>query len=114
MGNAGDHIYTVINAGHEDKDIPHIRKEMEAFGGDVQLEMLTDNGLLALQGPSAVSVLQTMTDVDYTQMGFMTGRTVDFKGIGECYMTRSGYTGEDGFEIAVSNDKVRQLWDMLT
>lgn len=58
--NRGDDLYTVINAGHEDKDLPHFEKHLKAFtagGKDVQMEPLTGNGLLALQGPKAVSVM---------------------------------------------------------
>merc|ERR1719454_2478103 len=54
--NAGDHLYMVINAGHEEIDLPHIKKHMDAFvaaGGDVSLETLPTNGILALQGPKA-------------------------------------------------------------
>ncbi|KAL3915292.1 MAG: hypothetical protein SGPRY_007286, partial [Prymnesium sp.] len=50
--NAGDHLYMVINAGHEEKDLPHIKKYMTEFvaaGGDVAMETLPDNGILALQ-----------------------------------------------------------------
>ena len=59
--NAGDHLYMVINAGHEDKDLPHMQKHLDAFkaaGGDAAFETLADNGILALQGPKAAEVLQ--------------------------------------------------------
>ena len=57
--NAGDHLYMVINAGHEEIDLPHIKKHMDAFvakGGDVSFETLATNGILALQGPKAAAV----------------------------------------------------------
>ena len=72
--NAGDHLYMVINAGHEEIDLPHIKKHMDAFvkaGGDVSLETLTDNGILALQGPKAAEVLQGLVSEDLSQMSFM-------------------------------------------
>jgi len=53
----------VINAGHEDKDIPHMKEHLADFvgkGGDVSLEMLPENSILALQGPKAASVLQSL------------------------------------------------------
>lgn len=53
----------VINAGHEDKDIPHMKAHLADFvakGGDASLEMLPDNGILALQGPKAAAVLQSL------------------------------------------------------
>lgn len=58
--NRGDDLYTVINAGHEDKDLPHLEKYMKEFtagGKEVAMEPLTNNGLLALQGPKAVDVM---------------------------------------------------------
>lgn len=95
--NAGDHLYLVINAGHEDKDLPHMQKYAAEFG-DVQIEPLTGRGLLALQGPKAAAVLGSMTDVDLTQMAFMSAKSMKVNGV-DCFVTRSGYTGEDGFEI---------------
>jgi len=101
--NAGDHLYMVINAGHEEKDLPHIAKHMKEFvssGGDVSMETLADNGILALQGPKAVDVLQRFVPFDLKQMPFMSAKSLPVRGI-ECFVSRSGYTGEDGFEIAV-------------
>lgn len=98
--NAGDHLYLVINAGHEDKDIPHMRAHLEKFNGDVQIEECHGRGILALQGPKSAEVLARLTEsVDFSDFQFMTGRPLKVNGA-ECYVTRSGYTGEDGFEIA--------------
>ncbi len=98
--NAGDHLYLVINAGHEEKDIPHMRKHMAQFGGDVQIEECRGRGILALQGPKSAEVLARLTSgVDFAGFKFMTGRPLVINGA-KCYVTRSGYTGEDGFEIA--------------
>ena len=98
--NAGDHLYLVINAGHEDKDIPHMREHLEQFSGDAAIEECHGRGILALQGPKAVDVLARLTDeVDFSTFKFMTGRPLKVNGA-DCYVTRSGYTGEDGFEIA--------------
>jgi len=119
--NAGDHLYMVINAGHEEIDIPHIKKHLDAFvkaGGDASFESLPDNGILALQGPKAVSVLQTLVSEDLSQMGFMSAKPMSVSGIDGCFVARSGYTGEDGFEIAVpkgsgSTHAVVSLWETL-
>jgi len=103
--NAPDHLYMVINAGHEDKDLPHIQKHLEAFvakGGDASFETLANNGLLALQGPKSAQVLQRLVGPnDLSQMKFMSGKKMEVAGIPDCFVTRSGYTGEDGFEISV-------------
>eukprot|EP00471_Norrisiella_sphaerica_P002114 CAMPEP_0184486694 /NCGR_PEP_ID=MMETSP0113_2-20130426/8319_1 /TAXON_ID=91329 /ORGANISM="Norrisiella sphaerica, Strain BC52" /LENGTH=359 /DNA_ID=CAMNT_0026868691 /DNA_START=253 /DNA_END=1332 /DNA_ORIENTATION=- len=105
--NAGDHIYMVINAGHEDKDIPHIEKYMAEFDGEVALEKV-DCGLLALQGPDAAKVLAKFAGDEVTKMGFMTGKPVDVAGV-PCFVTRSGYTGEDGYELGIPIDEVQTL-----
>jgi len=119
--NAGDHLYMVINAGHEEIDLPHIKKHMDAFvaaGGDVSLETLAENGILALQGPKAADVLQKLVSVDLTQMIFGQAASMTVAGIDDCYVARSGYTGEDGFEIAVPKGSaathgVVTLWEAL-
>jgi len=105
--NGGDHLHIVINAGHEDKDLPHMRKYAEEFG-DVQITPLEGRGLLALQGPMAAPILASMCDVDMSTWKFMTGKNVDVNGI-PCFVTRSGYTGEDGFEIMCEGDKAEDL-----
>jgi len=119
--NAGDHLYMVINAGHETIDLPHIKKHMDAFvasGGDVSFETLSENGIVALQGPKAASVLQKLVSEDLTRMVFGQAATMTVAGIDECFVARSGYTGEDGFEIAVPKGSaathgVVMLWEKL-
>lgn len=98
--NSGDHLYLVINAGHEEKDIPHMQKYAAEFD-DVAIEVVEDRTILALQGPEAASVLGKLCDEDFSAWSFMTARSVKIGGI-DCYVTRSGYTGEDGFEILCS------------
>ncbi|EOD08015.1 mitochondrial Aminomethyltransferase [Emiliania huxleyi CCMP1516] len=111
----GDHLYMVINAGHEDKDLPHMEAQLSKF--DASVETLPNNGILALQGPAAAEVLQALTPVDLSQMPFMSARPMEVAGE-QCFVARSGYTGEDGFEIAVppgggSQHAVRGLWSTL-
>lgn len=71
---------------------------------DCSIETLPHNGILALQGPKAAAVLQSLTSADIPSMSFMSARTMDVCGV-ECFVARSGYTGEDGFEIAVPPGK---------
>merc|ERR1719421_1695859 len=87
--NAGDHLYMVINAGHETIDIPHIKKHMDEFvraGGDVSFETLADNGILALQGPKAAEVLQGLVSDDLSKMSFMYAKTMTVAGIEGCFV----------------------------
>lgn len=105
--NRGDDLYTVINAGHEDKDIPHFERHIAAFrssGKDVAMEALTGNALLALQGPRAVDVMKGLSAHDFDGMKFMQGVHMKVAGI-DCFVTRSGYTGEDGFELAFKKEE---------
>ncbi|EXX59023.1 glycine decarboxylase subunit T [Rhizophagus irregularis DAOM 197198w] len=110
-----DHIHIVSNAACADKDTTHIRKEINKFqqrGGDVNLKIIDDHALLALQGPKAASVLQELCDKDLSDFMFMTARHLNIKGF-DCHVTRSGYTGEDGFEIGVPSPASVHLANLL-
>jgi aminomethyltransferase len=93
--NAGDHLFVVINAACKDQDIAHMRANL---GGDCTLEVLDDRALLALQGPQAAAVMSRVAPKAVT-LEFMSGAAVEVDGVA-CFVTRSGYTGEDGFEIS--------------
>ncbi|CAG8700019.1 18240_t:CDS:2, partial [Acaulospora morrowiae] len=99
-----DHLHVVINAACADKDLAHIRRELDKVqrqGWLVHMEVIDDYALLALQGPKAAEIIKRLSDRDITDFKFMTARFMNVKKI-ELHITRSGYTGEDGFEIAVS------------
>ncbi|KAK2080571.1 hypothetical protein QBZ16_000425 [Prototheca wickerhamii] len=98
---ADDEIYMVLNAGCRDKDLAHLRARLEGAEG-VTLEVLDDRALLALQGPEAAAVLQALVAPDLARVGFGQFLKTDILGA-DCYVTRTGYTGEDGFEISVPN-----------
>ncbi len=91
--NAGDHLYAVVNAACKADDLTHLQRHLD----EVQLH--DDRALLALQGPKAASVLTRLAP-QVGEMLFMQGANVTLLGV-ECFVTRSGYTGEDGFEISV-------------
>nr|CAG8475202.1 2135_t:CDS:2 [Entrophospora candida]CAG8513795.1 9408_t:CDS:2 [Entrophospora candida] len=110
-----DHIYIVSNAGCAQKDLAHIRNELGKFqnqGGDASLEVINDHALLALQGPKSSNVLQNLTEANLNDFKFMTARTLKINGV-DCHVTRSGYTGEDGFEIAVPSTEAVKLANTL-
>jgi aminomethyltransferase len=82
------------------------------------METLADNGILALQGPKAAETLQRLVSEDLSKMCFMSAKPMEVAGIGDCFVARSGYTGEDGFEIAVpkgtgEKHAVIGLWETL-
>ncbi|XP_077253905.1 glycine cleavage T-protein family [Tasmannia lanceolata] len=106
-----DHIYLVVNAGCRDKDLDHIETHMKAFkskGGDVGWHIYDERSLLALQGPLSAPVLQLLTKDDLSKMYFGEFRMLDINGV-HCFLTRTGYTGEDGFEISVPSENTLDL-----
>ncbi|CAB9504436.1 Aminomethyltransferase, mitochondrial [Seminavis robusta] len=102
--NAGDFVYMVVNGATKFGDMEHFQQQMTAFGGDVTMEYLEDSKqLLAVQGPGAAAAVAKLLPSDFNleKMAFMTGTATTLDGIEECRITRCGYTGEDGFEIAM-------------
>lgn len=91
-----DDIFLVVNAACKAQDIAHVRQHLQ---GRCAIEILDDRALLALQGPKAVTVLSSLNP-GVSQLRFMSGATFSLAGA-SCFVTRSGYTGEDGFEISV-------------
>lgn len=111
FANRGDHLFVVVNAACKAADIAH----MQAHLSDVaQVEPVTDRALLALQGPQAEKVLASLVP-DIRGMRFMDVLSVDTV-FGALWISRSGYTGEDGFEISIpaatAPDFARLLLDL--
>ena len=94
----GEVLRMVVNAACKDADYSHIAGSLPA---DCKIERLDDFALLALQGPKAGAVAARLAPAS-ARMTFMTGAALEIAGV-KCYATRSGYTGEDGFEISVPN-----------
>lgn len=103
LSNRGDHIFVVVNGACKAADIAHMTAQLP----DVTVTEITDRALLALQGPQAETVLGTLNP-NCTAMRFMDVKTLDLAG-SECWVSRSGYTGEDGFEISVPADQAADL-----
>lgn len=94
--NRGDDLFVIVNGACKVADIAHIQARI---GQRCQVIPLPEQALLALQGPQAVTALSRLAP-GVAQLVFMTGGAFSIDGI-DCYVTRSGYTGEDGFEISV-------------
>lgn len=102
-----DYLYVVSNAGCADKDLPHMQNAAEEFrnkGKDVTVEVLP-YGLIALQGPKMVQALQPGLSFDLSKLPFMVNSEAEVFGVQGCRVTRCGYTGEDGVEISIPEDK---------
>jgi glycine cleavage system T protein (aminomethyltransferase) len=96
-------FFLVVNAACKEQDLEHLRKHLPDF----DIEYLDGQGLLALQGPAAVEVMAQLAP-EARELVFMTGSRATLAGV-DCYITRSGYTGEDGFEISVPAESAELL-----
>jgi len=107
----GDHLFIVFNAGCKADDVAHLKSRMPASVG---IEHLEDRGLIALQGPKAAEVMRRLSPAA-AALSFMTAAAC-LVGDEKCLVSRSGYTGEDGFEISVEGARAealaRRLLDM--
>lgn len=102
--NGGDRLLLIVNASRKTDDLAHLQRHL---GDRVAVTPRFDKALLALQGPGAAAALGALAP-SVAAMGFMSGATVTLDDI-PCFVTRSGYTGEDGYEISVSGDAALRL-----
>ena len=110
MAGKPDHdgLYVVVNAGNKDADFAHLKAHLS---GDAKLTVLDDRALLAIQGPEAAEVMEKHEPV-LAEFGFMDTARLMLFGV-DCYVSRSGYTGEDGYEISVPAAEADRIWDLL-
>ena len=104
FANRGDHLFLVVNAACKDADIAHMRLHLSDA---CEIEVLEDRALLALQGPKAVDALASLAP-EAASMKFMDVKEINILGA-SCIASRSGYTGEDGFEISVPADRAEEI-----
>jgi aminomethyltransferase len=104
VANFGDHLFLVVNAACKAEDEAHLRAHLS---DNCIIEPLPDRALIALQGPKAESVLAKLCP-DAPTMRFMDSGPRSVGGI-DCFVSRSGYTGEDGYEISVPAEQAERL-----
>ncbi|WP_020407909.1 glycine cleavage system aminomethyltransferase GcvT [Hahella ganghwensis] len=102
--NDGESLFLVVNAACKDQDIAHLKQHLSDH---CEIKVLEDRALLALQGPAAAKVMESFAP-ELNKLTFMKGAYASLNGA-ECFVTRSGYTGEDGFEISVPADECEAL-----
>ena len=110
MAGKPDHdgLYVVFNAGNKDADFAYLNANLE---GDATLKVLDDRALLAIQGPEAAEVMAAHEPI-LAEMGFMDSARLMLFGA-DCFVSRSGYTGEDGYEISVPAADAERIWNLI-
>ena len=110
---AQDRVLMVVNGSNIDKDFAHISRYVGKF--DATLDDISDRvALLALQGPQAQKILQEHTDTDLSQIKYYEFETGTVAGVEKVYISRTGYTGEDGFELYFPSEHAPAMWSALT
>lgn len=108
---ADDNFFLVINASNIDKDVAWIKEHANGF--DVTVDHLSDSmGELAIQGPEAEKTLKDVLGLDCTALEFYTFKDTTWDGV-DVIVSRTGYTGEDGFEIYGPHATIVKIWDLL-
>ncbi len=107
-----EHFFLVINASNVEKDYKWMLENLGDY--DVQVNNISDDvSEIAIQGPKAQDILQKLTDTELSQIGFFyCKRDVNIAGA-NCLISRTGYTGEDGFEIYLDHDNAEMVWEKL-
>ena len=104
-------FFLVINAANIDKDVAWINEQAANF--DVKVDNQSESyGQIAVQGPEAEKTMKAVLNLDCTDLTFYTFKCVDYNG-DNIIVSRTGYTGEDGFEVYASHKTIQDMWDLL-
>jgi len=110
---AEDRVIMVVNGSNIDKDFAHVSRYLSKFP-EATLENISDDvALLAIQGPEAARILQQHTETDLSRIKYYEHRSGKVAGV-DAYISRTGYTGEDGFELYVDAGGAVKIWKALT
>lgn len=106
-----DEYMLVVNAGNADKDLAWIKEHIEGYDAEF-IDRSPETGLVALQGPKTIEVLQKITDISLEEIKpywFKSGKVAGK----ECLISRTGYTGEEGFEVYCEAGDTNLIWDKI-
>ncbi len=107
-----DYYYLVVNASNTDKDYEWMKENLGTYDAEI-VNVSDDVAQVAVQGPKAEEIVQDLTDTDLSEIKFFyCKRDVVING-SKCLISRTGYTGEDGFEIYLGNEDVDALWEKI-
>src|SRR5579859_5235836 len=109
---AEQHYMLVVNAGNIEKDLAWVKEQAKQFEHVTVIDQSDTTALLALQGPMAITILQSLTQVDLTAISYYHCQPGVVAGV-NCLISRTGYTGEDGFELYCAPVDVVILWNKL-
>lgn len=107
-----NHFFLVINAGNIEKDFEWMLKNKGSFNVDIT-NISSSVTQLAIQGPKAEEILQKLTDTNLSDIKFFFCKREVLVAGAKCLVSRTGYTGEDGFEIYSDRESVTGLWDKI-
>ncbi|VDM99012.1 unnamed protein product [Thelazia callipaeda] len=109
-------VYMVTNAGCIEKDFNYLMDNMKKWqrkGKDVDVKKIEGHGLVAVQGPEMITLLESESDIDMSKLYFMHSKIGKVCNIPNCRITRCGYTGEDGVEISVDPKWASEMVERL-
>ncbi len=107
-----ERFFLVINAANHDRDLEWLRRHAADF--DVRIEDRTfGTGMVALQGPRSAAILQPLTDLDLASLRYYTQGFGTVCGVPDTRVSRTGYTGEDGFEVYFDDANAERIWNAL-
>ena len=107
-----DHLMMVVNASNVAKDLAHVSQHLDRFDATVE-DVSDDVALLALQGPQAARILQPLTSVALPSIKYYHFAVGTVANVNDVIVSRTGYTGEDGFELYVDNAHAAHIWNAI-
>ena len=107
-----DHLMMVVNASNSAKDLAHISQHLDRFEASIE-DVSEEVALLALQGPKAAAILQPLTNVDLSAIKYYHFGVGTVAGVPDIIVSRTGYTGEDGFELYFDNAHAAHVWKAI-